>query len=299
MNKTLLCCAVALGLSVNLHAESAPTPAKIVDPNVNIVTVNGKSITTGILGAYIATKTGGRPVPEAQQAQLQSQSLQELVNLSLLAEAAKQKGLDKVPEIRDTLIIQENKLLSQAALQHFSEEHTPTDQDLQKAYEELLTKETGKQFKARHILTEDEDGAKKVIAELKGGKDFSELAKQYSKDPSGQTGGDLGWFDSAQMVPQFSEAVAALEKGKYSQAPVKTRFGWHVITLDDTREKTPPTLDSVKSKLEMQLQQESMKNYLNGLRDKAKIDINEAMMAKEQTTATAPTKPAGEKPRAK
>ncbi|MBX9869274.1 MAG: peptidylprolyl isomerase, partial [Burkholderiaceae bacterium] len=145
----------------------------------------------------------------------------------------------------------------------------------------------GSQFKARHILVEKEEEAKNIIAKLKKDvKAFDALAKAKSKDPgSKDKGGDLGWFDARSMVPEFGTAVAKLEKNKFTEEPVKSQFGYHVILLDDTRESPVPTLEQVKPNLSQQLQQTNIRKLLDDLKAKAKIEITAA-------PATTPAAPA-------
>jgi len=160
-----------------------------------------------------------------------------------------------------------------------------SDEELKKLYDEQVPK--GNEYKARHILVEDEEAAKKLIVELDGGADFSELAKEHSTGPSGKTGGELGWFSPQQMVAPFSEAAATLEKGSYTKQPVKTQFGWHIIILDDVRESTPPAFEEVKPQLQTFVQKQRIQDYIASLRQSATIEIKEAPTAAETTEPAA------------
>ena len=126
------------------------------------------------------------------------------------------------------------------------------------------------QFKARHILVASQGEAIDLITELDGGADFEELARDKSTGPSGPTGGDLGWFSPNQMVPPFSNAVAALEDGKYTSEPLQTQFGWHVILREESRDAEPPTLESVREVITQQVQQKKLQAYIASLRVAAK-----------------------------
>jgi peptidyl-prolyl cis-trans isomerase C len=128
-----------------------------------------------------------------------------------------------------------------------------------------------KEYKARHILVEKQETAESIIRELQAGGDFSKLAKEESKDSSAQAGGDLGWFSPQTMVKPFADAVAALEKGKYTTTPVKSEFGYHVIILDDVRSPEAPKFEDVKPQVEMFVQRKKLQEYLDGLRKTAKI----------------------------
>jgi peptidyl-prolyl cis-trans isomerase C len=148
-----------------------------------------------------------------------------------------------------------------------------TEQELRKVYQDRVVAKNLSEYKARHILVKTEDEAKGIIAQLDKGADFSALAKSKSIDTASATkGGDLGWFSPTQMVPDFSNATVALQKGKYTKKPVKSQFGWHVIMLDDTRPVTPPTFDEIKSRLEGVVQSERVSKFVSGLRQKAKIE---------------------------
>ena len=134
------------------------------------------------------------------------------------------------------------------------------------AYQEQVALAPPLEFKASHILVETQSQAVSLISELEGGADFAELAKENSTGPSGPGGGDLGWFSANQMVAPFSQAVAALENGAFSKTPVQTQFGWHVILRVDSRESTPPTLESVRDVVKQRVEQDKLQKYLKDLR---------------------------------
>jgi peptidyl-prolyl cis-trans isomerase C len=167
------------------------------------------------------------------------------------------------------------KLLTQIAIQDYASNYQPSEEDIQKAYQEEYAEQSGIEYKARHILVKEQEEATALIEQLDGGADFAELAKNHSTGPTGKDGGDLGWFDAAQMVKPFSDALKEMEKGKFSSTPVKTQFGWHVILLEDTRETEAPSLDSVKDKIVNKLKQEALSDYMKGLRDSSKLVFNE------------------------
>jgi peptidyl-prolyl cis-trans isomerase C len=149
-----------------------------------------------------------------------------------------------------------------------------SDESAQELYDAQIGK-AGKEYSARHILLENEEDAKAVIAQLDEGADFSELAKEKSTGPSGSSGGKLGWFGAGQMVAPFSEATAKLNKGEYTKEPVQTQFGWHVIILDDTRESNPPSFEDVKDRLKMLLANQQLQQHVEELKNSATIDIKE------------------------
>lgn len=233
-----------------------------------IATVNGTRITQDVFDVYMgqrASKTHGSEVDRETV-------LNELVALELMRQEAVSKGLGNTTLVAATLNQMERSTLAGAAIKSFMDGNQVTDEDAKAFYDEQVGV-PGKEYKARHILVETEDEAKALIAELDGGKDFSELAKEKSTGPSGPSGGELGWFGAGQMVKPFADAAASMEKGTYSKTPVQTEFGWHVIMLDDTRDSTPPPFEDVKERLKVLLINKQLQEHINTLRESAKIDI--------------------------
>lgn len=233
-----------------------------------IATVNGTKITQDVFDVYMgqrASKTHGSEVDRETV-------LNELVALELMRQEAVSKGLGNTTLVAATLNQMERSTLAGAAIKSFMDGNQVTDEDAKAFYDEQVGV-PGKEYKARHILVETEDEAKALIAELDGGKDFSELAKEKSTGPSGPSGGELGWFGAGQMVKPFADAAASMEKGTYSKTPVQTEFGWHVIMLDDIRDSTPPPFDDVKERLKVLLINKQLQEHINTLRESAKIDI--------------------------
>jgi peptidyl-prolyl cis-trans isomerase C len=176
--------------------------------------------------------------------------------------------------VQNAVELQRLQLLSRLALQDAARSLSPSDEALQQAYDERYGGEKREEYKARHILVKTEAEAEKLIKELEGGADFTELAKAHSLGPTGKNGGDLGWFDSKQMVKPFTEAVKDMKPGSYSDAPVQTQFGWHVILLEETREADPPPLENVKAELSAGMQRETLAGYVSELRQRAQLDLN-------------------------
>jgi peptidyl-prolyl cis-trans isomerase C len=155
----------------------------------------------------------------------------------------------------------------------FQKKSPITDADSKAEYDKFVGANGGKEYKARHILVETEAEAKTIIADLKKDGKFEEIAKKSSKDPgSGANGGDLDWAASGSYVPEFAKAMAALEKSKTTDTPVKTQFGYHVIRLDDVRDAQLPKFDEVKPQIMQQLQQQKMATFQQDLRAKAKVE---------------------------
>jgi len=246
-------------------ADNAVAPA--ADTGDVVVTVNGKTISKTVLDVY----SGQREAKGAQDASRDS-ILNELIALELMRQEADNKGLGSQPVVIASINQLQRSALAGAAIKDFMEKNPVTDADARAYYDEKINI-PGKEFKARHILVDTEDDAKAIISMLDSGKDFSELAKQKSTDSSAASGGDLGWFRPGQMVKEFADAAAALEKGHYTKTPVKTQFGWHVIMLDDVRDTTPPPFDDIKDRLKLGLAQQKLQKHMAELRKAATIVI--------------------------
>jgi peptidyl-prolyl cis-trans isomerase C len=148
-----------------------------------------------------------------------------------------------------------------------------SDADAKKEYDRIKAANTGTEYRARHILVEKEEEAKALLAQLKGGAKFEDLAKKHSKDPgSGENGGDLDFAKADAYVPEFGQAMAALKKGETTAVPVKTQFGFHIIRLEDTREAQFPAFDDVKAQLKQRMEQARLQAFQEQLRKGAKTD---------------------------
>lgn len=267
---TLLASAAALLALAACSPQKDAAPAAAAGPAA--ATVNGVAIPQARVDSFVKQgAASGRPdTPEVRKAIIDGLALQ-----MLAAEAALKKGLDKTPEVADQLEGVRQSVLANAYVEDFIKTHPATDEALKAEYERIKAGMTGTEYKARHILVDKEAEARDIIAKLK--KDpgaFAKLAAEKSKDPGSKArGGDLGWFDARRMVPEFGAALAKMEKGQISPAPVKTQFGYHVIQLEDTRAIEPPPFDAVKANLSQQLQQQTVKKELDELKAKAKIEI--------------------------
>lgn len=248
----------------NDAAATAPAVSKEdAVASVNGVYISKKTLDT--LEKEIAERSQGQTFPKEQL-------LEELIQRELLIQQALQKQLDKSPEVIERMATVRNSLLSQAALQDYLKANPVTDEEIKAEYDSKMAN-MGEEYKASHILVKTEDEAKKIIAELEKGGDFKALAKKHSIDPMGSEGGDLGWFTPDRMVPPFSEAVIALENGKFSKEPVQTQFGWHVILREESRALTPPPLDAVKEQIRPMLQRQKAQTMIENLRNNAKVEI--------------------------
>lgn len=243
-----------------------------------VATVNGKAISQSSIDniAKQGTASGHPDTPETRKALIDRIALQMVV-----AEEAVKKGLDKSPEVTEQIDVIRQSVLANAYVQDFIKNNPVSDDALKAEYDRIKATITGSEYKARHILVEKETEARDIIARLK--KDpgaFEKLAMEKSRDAASKVrGGDLGWFDLRGMVPEFGAAVSKLEKGTFTQEPVKTQFGYHVIQLEDSKPIEAPPFEEVKPNLAQQLQQQNLKKQLDDLKAKAKIEMVEAPAA--------------------
>jgi peptidyl-prolyl cis-trans isomerase C len=275
--------------STNAGSTAATSTSPAVSKSDAIAEVNGQYIPKSALDTLekeIAERSHGQTFPKEKL-------VEELVQRELLVQDAIQKQLDKSPEFVAQLEAAKKALLTQAELQNYIKANPVTDEEIKAEYDSKVAAEKGTEYKARHILVKTEAEAKKLIAELDKGADFAKLANKHSLDAKeSQNGGDLGWFSAAQMVAPFSEAVAALEKGKYSKEPVKTQFGYHVILKEDSRPVTPPPLEAVKEQLTPYLQRKKVQGMIEGLRKQAKVEVLVPLTEEKPKTEAAAPAPA-------
>jgi peptidyl-prolyl cis-trans isomerase C len=234
-----------------------------------IVTVNGKKLSSDLYDIFVQAVTGGQ-MQEPLSDEQKSQMVDQLVNMTLAAQAAEKDGLQKDPKVVARVELLRTQILAEAATDKYIKSH-PVSEDEMKAEYDTQIASMPKEYKARHILVDKQETAESIIRELQAGGDFSKLAKAESKDSSAQAGGDLGWFSPQSMVKPFADAVTSLEKGKYTTTPVQSEFGYHVIILDDVRSPEAPKFEDVKPQVEMFVQRKKLQEYLDGLRKTAQI----------------------------
>jgi len=239
--------------------------------NKNVATVNGKPISQATYDAYIKYKQA--KIPGFDPSQNKQAVIYELVGRELMYQDALNKKFDKDPDVIDQIAQQRINLLIKYAIKEATKDKQITDAEMKEEYDTQIKQANLKEYKARHILVKTEEEATKIIGQLEKNKPFAELAKAYSIGPTGKNGGELGWFNTSQMVPTFAQAVTELNKGNYTKKPVQTKFGWHVILLEDTRKREPPTYESVKRNLALILQNKRVKQYIDQLRKNADIKI--------------------------
>jgi len=277
--KTVLLLGAAIALGTTACTKPAEDAAKPASPtsataatekaSPTLVTVNGKAITAQLLDTFLQAVTG-KPAAEATPEQRDA-LLEQLVNMTLAAQAAEKDGQADSPDVKARLDLLHTQILAEAASEKYVKSHPVSDDEVKAAYDSEVAN-MPKEYKARHILVETKEAADTVIKELQAGGDFAKIAKAKSKDPgSAAKGGDLGWFSAQTMVKPFSEALAKLEKGKTTTEPVQTQYGYHVIQLEDVRSPSAPAFEEVKEQVKMFAQRKKLQAYLDDLRKTAKI----------------------------
>jgi peptidyl-prolyl cis-trans isomerase C len=235
----------------------------------NIAVVNGTPIPKARVDALVA-----QLVQQGQQdsPQLQTAVREELINREILMQEAARRGIPNRPDVKAQVAVAQQTVVLRALIEDFVKNNQPSDAEIKARYDALTKDAGGKEYHLHHILVDNEAQAKDLIAKIKAGASFEDLAKQYSKDPgSGKNGGDLDWSDPKAYVPEFAAAAEKLQKGQMTDAPVHTQFGWHIIRLDDTRETAPPPLEQVRQQIVQQIQQEKLQAFEESLRKNAKV----------------------------
>ncbi|MEM5386039.1 peptidylprolyl isomerase [Paraburkholderia phymatum] len=235
----------------------------------NIAVVNGTPIPKSRADALIQqlVQQGQQDSPKLQQA-----VREELVNREILMQEAVREGIPSKPDVKAQVAVAQQTVVLRALIENYLKQNQPSDAEVKAKYDELVKQIGGKEYHLHHILVDNEQQAKDLIAKIKGGASFEDLAKQYSKDPgSGKNGGDLDWSDPKAYVPEFADAAQKLQKGQMTDTPVHTQFGWHIIRVDDVRETPPPPFEQVKKQILQQMQQEKLQAFEEDLRSKAKI----------------------------
>ena len=261
MKKSLLSGLVAAAV---LGTMALPVAAQ------NLAIVNGKAVPKERVETLKQqVERSGRPIsPE-----MENQIKEEVIAREIFMQEAQKRGLEATSDYKAQMELARQTILIRELFVDFQKTNPVTDAEIQAEYDKFAAANAGKEYKASHILVEKEDEAKAIIAALKKGGKFEDIAKKQSKDPgSGARGGDLDWANPSSYVPEFTEALVKLEKGKLTQTPVKSQFGWHIIRLDDVREAQLPKIDEVKPQIAQQLQQQKLAKFQEDLRAKAKVE---------------------------
>jgi len=248
--------AITITMTVALTAASAGAET--------IATINGANIDSSVLEVYVQSRTQ-RPLREVS-AQEREGLVSELKDLFILSTQPSSADLRKDPEIAAQLELRERAILAQAFAAKFLTDNAATEEEIQAEYETQAKLAPPMQFKARHILVPTQSEAIALIDRLHTGSDFATLAMENSTGPSANDGGALPWFSPDQMVRPFSDAVAALEDGKYTSEPIQTEFGWHVILREESRTNEAPPLESVRDTIAQNVAQKKFQDHLEKLR---------------------------------
>jgi len=259
-NLSKLAAALLLGAMITTSAMAAGN---------TFVTVNGVAISQTLADLFIAEqKAQGAPdSPELKKA-----VREELIRRELLIQEAKKAGLDKKPDVAAQAEAARQAFFVRAFVQDYVKKNPISDAQLKTQYETIKTQLGTTEYKTRHILVKNEDDAKAIIANLKKGAKFEDLAKQSIDPGSKDNGGDLGWASAGNFVKPFSDGLTSLSKGKFTEVPVKTEFGYHVILLEDSRPLSVPPFEEIKPRLLQQAQSQQINKLVDGLRAKAKVD---------------------------
>jgi peptidyl-prolyl cis-trans isomerase C len=280
LHNPLLRPAFAAGLTVALAIAPGITPAQEgqVGDDTLIATINGQPYTLELFRVFYAQRL--QQANAQNSPEFQERAFNEFMNLVVAAQDAETRDLGERADVQASLKLQRMMVLSNAALQAIAAETEVTDEELEQAYEQFKEQAKRTEYKARHILVDDQEKAQELAKQVtkKKGKNFEELAKENSLGPTADKGGDLGWFDARQMVKPFADALAGLEPGQWTEEPIQTQFGWHVILLEETRDAEPPSLEDAKPNLEAAIKRQKVATKLGEMRDQAKVDLNEEVV---------------------
>jgi peptidyl-prolyl cis-trans isomerase C len=252
------------------QAPAAQAPAQSPAPEKPLALVNGVPITQKDLD--MASEDLGDRLPAMPDAQRRTYLVNYLIDMKILAQAAEKAKIADTPDFARRMAYYRDKVMLDDYLAS-EVKKAATPEAARKLYQETIaTMKPEEEVRARHILVESEDDAKKIAARVKGGEDFVKVATEVSKDPgSAKDGGDLGFFTKDRMVPEFAEVAFKLKPGEISD-PVKTQFGWHVIKVEEKREKPVPTFEEVKDQVDSYLAQKTQQDIILALRKDAKVE---------------------------
>ena len=271
MNSRIIAAAMlaapVLALAQGVSKDAARKPAAAQAP---VATVNGVAVPRARMD-YLMQQQKARGAQDNEQ--MRAMVREELVNREIIQQEAQRSGLARNPEVQAQVDLARQEIIVGAYIRDWVRKHPVTDAEVQKEYERAKQQTGDKEYRARHILVETEAEAQGLITELKKGAKFDELAEKHSKDTgTKERGGDLDWSLPSAYERQFSEAMVKLEKGKVTEAPVQTRYGYHVIRLDDVRPMSFPPLADVRPRIQQQLVQSRVQELIEGLRAKAKVE---------------------------
>ena len=236
----------------------------------NRAIVNGKAVPKARVETLLtqAQRAGQQVSPE-----MEGMAKDEVVRREIFAQEAERRGIAGQADYKAQMELARQSILIRELFEDFKRKNPVTDADTKVEYDKFKAQATGLEYRARHNLVEAEDEAKALIAQIKGGAKFEDLAKAKSKDPgSGANGGDLDFAKPDAYVPEFGQAMSKLKKGEMTETPVKTQFGFHIIRLDDTRDAQFPAFDEVKAQIQQRLAQMKLQKFQDDMRKAARTD---------------------------
>lgn len=265
-----LLCSTGLATAQTTPAPAAPpTAAPAPSADTVVARVAGEDIRLSDLQDAIQSlpdELRGMPAP-----MLYPMLLDQLVDRRIIIQAARKQGLERDPAVQRQVARATDTALQNALL---TREIAPTltEDAIRAKYDRDVAGRSGEEeVRARHILVADEEAAKRIIGDLQKGGDFEQLAKNFSTDPGAQNGGDLGFFKKNDMLPEFSDAAFALKPGEVTTAPIKTRFGYHVIKLEERRTAPPPAFEQVRDEVRQSLIQEGVTRVLTAAKQGVEV----------------------------
>ncbi len=261
--------ALALAQAAKLPTKEPAKPAAAASREGPLATVNGVAIPRQ-RAEFLVRQQTGRGAPDSEQ--LRAQVRDVLINNEILMQEANRTGVAKRAEVQQQLELARQEIIVNTYLNDYLSKNPVGEADIQQEYERAKQQTGTTEYRARHILVQNEDEAKRLIGDLRKGGKFDELAQKHSIDSTREKGGDLDWNVPGVYDKSFADAMVKLEKGKMTDAPVRTRFGFHIIQLDDVRPVRIPPLAEVKPRIQQRLAQLKIEKLVGELRAKAKVE---------------------------
>jgi peptidyl-prolyl cis-trans isomerase C len=262
---TIVVAATAVGCSE--PPISQPQQPTDLGPG-RVAIVNDQPIAESVFRLY-SLNTLQRSADELTSEQYASM-LDDIIDFALLAQAAEQRGLPRERAIAAELELLRIQMLASLMAERYLDDNPASEEEIRDIYNENLPRLAATQYRASHILTDSASAARAAIDQLTAGAEFREVAEAESGG-----GGELGWFTLDSTPAPFADVVSRLEIGNFSTEPVETQYGWHVILLEETRQPEPPSVDSIREELRSAANRQKLEEYLQGLRESAKIDVVE------------------------
>lgn len=266
---TLALPALVLAQAAKLPTKEPAKPAAAAPKDGPLATVNGVAIPRQ-RAEFLVQQQAARGAPDSEQ--LRAQVRHVLINNEVIMQEAGRSGMAKRADVQTQLELARQEIIVNTYLSEYMRKNPIGDAEIQQEYERAKQQTGTTEYKARHILVQDENEAKRLIGELKKGGKFDELAQKHSIDSTKDKGGDLDWNVPGVYDKTFADAMVKLEKGKLTEAPVHTRFGFHIIQLDDVRPVKIPPLSEVKPRIQQRLTQLKIEKLVGELRSKAKVE---------------------------